>query len=218
MDMKCMPGTKIMVTSRSKDVVRTLLESRVLSMTVGGSIEGTSSTISVVPVPSLTDEEAIQALRSYCCDASFFIADEDLRKIALNFWFFEEQCHPLCLKLQGAALRQVIPWTFVRLHYDDYTADRMHEEVRLLEYHGLLEVVHHDGLQPRLVIHDLLKRVAKSRVTNHVDALVNSAIRIHSSIGMGLPHFTTDELWKKKHVVAQLPEEEARHMEIILSA
>ncbi|KAI5062171.1 hypothetical protein GOP47_0022710 [Adiantum capillus-veneris] len=274
-DMKCMPGTKIMVTSRSKQVVSFLLQSRAQSMEVGGSIEGTSRTTSsnnVVHIPSLTEEEAMQALRYYCCDSSFIIPDEDLRKIALNSCFFEEQCHPLCLKLQGAALRQVLrqdpakfnsqewvtdpksniysegavlkvveksldavpssllnlfidlatfksddfttwirypPWTFVRLHYDDYTEDRMHDEVLRLEYHGLLELVHYDddeyGMQPRLVIHDLLKRVAKSRVAlpNHVDALVNSAI-IHYK---DFPHRTTDELLTKKHVTLVLEEE-----------
>ncbi|KAI5062105.1 hypothetical protein GOP47_0022644 [Adiantum capillus-veneris] len=178
-------------------------------MKVGGNIEGTSrrtSNNSVVYVPSLNEEEAMQALKSYCCNSSFIIPDEYLRKLALSC-FFEEQCHPLCLMLRGKVLRQVIrpgrdnfdsqqwitdpmssegnaqssasslneyseravydhtrsvrypPWTFVRLHNDDYTEDRMHNEVLALEYHGLLELIHDDREQPQLVIHDLLTLV-----------------------------------------------------------
>ncbi|MCO5550197.1 hypothetical protein L7F22_003679 [Adiantum nelumboides] len=52
----------------------------------------------------LTEDEAIEALRSYSC-FSRFIPVDCLRSLARSC-FFREQCHPLYLRLKGTELRK----------------------------------------------------------------------------------------------------------------
>ncbi|KAI5059399.1 hypothetical protein GOP47_0025718 [Adiantum capillus-veneris] len=81
-----MAGSKILVTSRSRKVLTSVLQSR----------------YGIMHIPSLTEAEAVEALKSYC-GFSCFIPEEHLQSLA-HSCFFQGQCHPLYLKLKGAEL------------------------------------------------------------------------------------------------------------------
>lgn len=58
----------------------------------------------IVQVPSLTEEEAVQALKFYSC-ISYLIPEDYLWRSLARSCNFAGQCHPLYLKLKGVGLR-----------------------------------------------------------------------------------------------------------------
>ncbi|MCO5557697.1 hypothetical protein L7F22_011268 [Adiantum nelumboides] len=79
-------GSRVLVTSRSKEILKRL------------------GVIKAAHVPSMSEAEAVEALKSYSC-FSDSIPPEHLTRLARSC-FFEEQCHPLLLKLKGKELRE----------------------------------------------------------------------------------------------------------------
>lgn len=88
--MEFISGSKMMITSRSEELLKRLLLP------------------TIMPVPSITEEEAIGALMSYSSANSFphVIPQEHVRSLARSC-FFKEQCHPLLLRAKGAKLRVI---------------------------------------------------------------------------------------------------------------
>ncbi|MCO5607453.1 hypothetical protein L7F22_061649 [Adiantum nelumboides] len=116
MCMKGMTRSKLLLAGRSKELVTRLLQSRVACMQMQPDMHGNESAcaqysallshpiVRLLKIPSLTEDEAIEALRSYSC-FSRFIPVDCLRSLARSC-FFREQCHPLYLRLKGTELRK----------------------------------------------------------------------------------------------------------------
>ncbi|KAI5082030.1 hypothetical protein GOP47_0001773 [Adiantum capillus-veneris] len=112
-------------------------------------------------------------------------------------------CHCLKFRFYGVLVDGPIKEDFLCCHYNDGTKDAMFYKVLELEYHGLLEVKDDAnkrrswGIAERLVIHDLHKHVAESRVglPQYTNLVVNHAVSKKD-----LSRFPSYELASKKHV------------------
>ncbi|KAI5080957.1 hypothetical protein GOP47_0004140 [Adiantum capillus-veneris] len=104
--MKFLPGSKILVTSRSKKVLTCLLQERLNNMASSSTNQEHSvppTCPRIIHVPSLSEAEAVEAIKSYSCFSSF-IPKNFLQHLASSC-FFQGQCHPLYLKLKGIELQ-----------------------------------------------------------------------------------------------------------------
>ncbi|KAI5062902.1 hypothetical protein GOP47_0021449 [Adiantum capillus-veneris] len=86
-----MPGSKILVTSRSKEILKRVL---------------LNSNDVIVHVPSMNEEDAVEALISYSClPINMLPSRHQLTRLARSC-FIGELCYPLFVKERGFALRE----------------------------------------------------------------------------------------------------------------